>query len=150
MPDGFNSQSNGNDGQFDPMVYRQLKTAQTLITISIFAGPISLIIGGVLLSSAALVCAIIGYVKLRRIKRNSHAPMDVVRSLNTQAILALVVSIVAFGLNLYSFIVLFSALYSAIESGDVNQVMDMFNGGNNAFTQDPSNGSVESGSIWDR
>ena len=43
-----------------------LKSAQTLVTISIIGGPVSLIIGGVLLSTIALICGILAFTKIKR------------------------------------------------------------------------------------
>lgn len=44
---------------------RELKKAQTMVMVASVAGPVSLFIGGVLLSGVGLVCAIIALRKLK-------------------------------------------------------------------------------------
>ena len=46
---------------------RELKKAQTMVMVASVAGPVSLFIGGVLLSGVGLVCAIIALRKLNKL-----------------------------------------------------------------------------------
>ena len=45
------------------LIDADLKSARTLSTVAAIAGPVSFIIGGVMLSTVGLVCAIVGFVR---------------------------------------------------------------------------------------
>ena len=78
---------------------RELKKAQTMVMVASVAGPVSLFIGGVLLSGVGLVCAIIALRKLNKLiekrtyprlrsvssaRRSSAWPCAAWRSLSTR------------------------------------------------------------------
>ena len=56
---------------------RQLKSAQTLVTVATIAGPLSLLIGGVVLSGVGVICALMAFVKTRRVIAEGVAPGSV-------------------------------------------------------------------------
>lgn len=49
------------------LIDADLKSARTLSTVAAIAGPVSFIIGGVMLSTVGLVCAIVGFVKIKQV-----------------------------------------------------------------------------------
>ena len=53
---------------------RQLKSAQTLVTVATIAGQLSLLIGGVVLSGVGVICALMAFVKTRRVIAEGVAP----------------------------------------------------------------------------
>ena len=55
----IDQRSEQDQDRIDAYAASQLKTSQTLLTIAVIAGPVSLILGGVLLSVIALVCDLI-------------------------------------------------------------------------------------------
>lgn len=131
------------DNESQQVRLQSLKSCQTLTTIALIGAPVSLIFGGVALGIAALVCAIVSFMKLRKLVTPSDEPGSLARTLYTQAIIALVISIVAMALNVVAFIYMFGAIMDAMQSGDVSK---LFDAAGNATQQDASSST----SIWDR
>lgn len=129
---------------------QQLRTVQTLDTIAFIAGPVSLLIGGVLLATVALVCAIVAYVKARSLVRPEDAPGSLPASLRMQSIVAIVITAFALIVNAVWFAMTFTALMEVIQSGDYSSLMDALDG-LDPNAQGPGDGtSGDSGSVWDR
>lgn len=126
----------------------QLRSAQTLITVAVIAGPVSLILGGVLLSVAALVCALVARSKVNR-ARIVKGDVGIVKSLGTQTIVALVVSIVATVLNFVSFAFMFMFIMDAINSGNLDQILDSVYGAGGMGSSAGTASDGSAGSVWD-
>lgn len=126
--------------------HAQLRSGQTLTTIAFIAGPVSLVIGGVLLSCVALVCSCIAYSKIKRVLEPADGPGSTALSLLTQSRVAIVVSIVTLVLNGIAFIYLFGILMEMVQSGDYTQLMDMLSG---YSASAPSSGDAIDRSVWD-
>lgn len=139
-----------------------LKNAQTLITISVIAAPVSLIIGGVLLAAVALVCGLVAFAKIRGAINGGAAPADLAANLKRQAWISVFVSSAAFvicGVFFVQSLIMFS---DYIANGDLQGLMDAMYGPDAPATDgapdgdgsasngqgDPSDASG-SGSIWD-
>lgn len=121
----------------------ELKSARTLATVATVAGPVSLIIGGVALSTVALVCGIIAFVKVRRVLSASD-PTDsfYARALRQTTLMGIVVAAVALVLNGVSVALMMPALIEAMQTGDYTAIL----GDAAASLQDaPSSGG---GSAW--
>lgn len=152
MSSEFNSndgQGNGHDEMHD---LSQLRSSQTLITIAIIASPVSLIIGGVLLSAIAFVCALIAFNKTGRIASKNGDNGNLAINLNRQARIALIISIVALVINLVYFVITLVALYDQISSGNIDNIIDyLYGGGDQADTAALQDGAdtADNGSIWD-
>ena len=99
---------------------QQLRSCQTLTTIALIGAPVSLLVGGVALSTAALVCAIVAFVRMRRLVDPDDVPGSVGRTLYVQSVVAL----------------------EAMQSGDASALFDSFG---SAPQEAPSSGK----SIWD-
>lgn len=121
---------------------QQLRSCQTLTTIALIGAPVSLLVGGVALSTAALVCAIVAFVRMRRLVDPDDVPGSVGRTLYVQSVVALVASCVALGFNAVAFVFMFGALLEAMQSGDASALFDSFG---SAPREAPSSGK----SIWD-
>lgn len=135
------NQPNGNESQQARL--QSIKSCQTLTTIALIGAPVSLLLGGVALSTVSLVCAIVAFVKMRKMGTLDDEPGSIERTLRNQAIIALVISIVAMTMNAIAFAYMFGAIMDAMQSGDVSKLFDA--AGNATQQDDPS-----STSIWDR
>lgn len=97
---------------------RTLKVAQNLAMVASLAGPVSIFIGGVFLSTAGLVCAIVALYKLNGLaKKNSDFAMAVKR-LKRVCITAIVICGIALVLNAISAYLMYPMVLEALESGD--------------------------------
>ena len=121
---------------------RQMRTCQTLNMVALIGAPVSLIIGGLALSIAALVCAIVSYVKMRRIISPNDPVGSIQRTLYKQSTIALVASSVCAALSVVAFAYMFGAVMQALQTGDISSVFDSF-GSTPAETSSPDK------SIWD-
>lgn len=127
---------------------KQLKTVQTLITIAFIVAPISLIFGGIVFSIAALVCAIIAFVKMRHVITPQDGTGSLAKSLYTQSMVALGISAAVTVINAVAFVYVLGMVMTALSTGDFSQIYQMIGGG-----QLPTGdgGDEASGiSIWDR
>jgi len=117
---------------------KQLKSAQSLVLASSLMGPISLILGGVLLSSVAMVCSILGFRKLNKLTQPIEPQYEVaLRQLKRTSKIALIVCMVALALNLIAFIYVFPQALEAYQDGTYVD-----------FLMGDSNGSANNDSIW--
>lgn len=122
---------------------KDTKTIQTLASISLIGGPLSLIIGGVILSTAGLVCGIIALVMVRSKEAESAIASDSIRqTLVRQAFIGIAVSGLAVILNAATLIATLPAILDAIQTGDYSSVL-----GGGSSTSDPS-GSADSGGAF--
>ncbi len=117
----------------------QLRSAQTLLTIAIISAPVSLIIGGVLLSLISLICALVGRSKINK-AMGIIGPDGVAGNFSIQIRVALVVSIVALILNAISFFMMMGIIIDAMNSGNLNEVLNSIYSGN-GFGNIANNGS---------
>ena len=102
---------------------RGLKTSQTLVMISSVAGPVSLFIGGVLLSGVGLVCAIVAFRKLKKLIAKHTDVSVLAQRLKRSAIVGMAVCGVAFALNAISFYLMMPVVLEMMESGDYTGAM---------------------------
>lgn len=102
---------------------RELKKSQTMVMVASIAGPVSLFIGGVLLSGVGLVCAIVAFRKLKKLIAK-HADVSVLaQRLKRSAIVGMAVCGVAFALNAISFYLMMPVVLEMMESGDYTGAM---------------------------
>lgn len=98
--------------------YRELKSSQTLIMVANIAGPVSLFIGGVLLSGTGLICGIIGYRKLSALAKKQTEVAAVASRLRRSSVVGIVICGVALVLNAVSLYFLLPEVMQLVESGD--------------------------------
>ena len=101
----------------------QLLSARRLITFANIAGPVSLIIGGVALSTAALVCALIARSKINKLLQRCNpaqtAFQQEIMSATKPGAVAIVISAIALVLNTISIAIMMPILLNAMQSGDM-------------------------------
>ncbi|WP_449316381.1 hypothetical protein [Rubneribacter sp.] len=96
----------------------EAKSAQTLVALASVFGPVSLFIGGVFLSTAGLICAIIAYRKLGALAKTSAETLSATTRLKRSSIVAMAVCAIAVVLNAVSVYLLLPELVAMLESGD--------------------------------
>lgn len=102
---------------------RELKKSQTMVMVASIAGPVSLFIGGVLLSGVGLVCGVVAFRKLKKLIAK-HADVSVLaQRLKRSAIVGMAVCGVAFALNAISFYLMMPVVLEMMESGDYTGAM---------------------------
>lgn len=119
---------------------KDTKTIQTLASVSLIGGPLSLIIGGVLLSTASLVCGIIALVMVRSSKTSFDESIsaNIQQTLMRQAIIGIAMCALALAVNAISLAMMMPAVFDAVQSGDYSSV---FGGGSASGDSASSAGS---------
>ncbi len=113
----------------------ELNSARTLSTIATIGGPVSFIIGGVLLSSVSLICALLAFFKTKRVLDNPSSPfLAYAKALRQTAIMGLFISLVALVLNIIGVVTMMPILLDALQSGDYSSIL----GNGVTATQAPS------------
>lgn len=123
FPQGPSASGNGSGFQPNANDLKDLKTSQTLVMVASIAGPVSLFIGGVLLSSVGLICAIIGLRKLSMLSAKQTGVAAMALRFKRSAIIGLVVCAIALILNAISFYLMFPVVLDMVESGDYAGLM---------------------------
>ena len=126
----------------------QLRSAQTLVTVATIAGPVSLIIGGVVLSTAGLVCAILAVAKVRRAMMGDlEQGLAIYASrLRRSAVLSLIICTLALVLNGIALATMLPAMMQAIQTGDLSALYEAYDLPQGSM--DVGSGSSGSSSAW--
>lgn len=101
----------------------QIKKAQRFITIATIAAPVSLFIGGTLLSGIALILGIIGYSKLKKLPLTAARQGEIVNAAMRSARMAMVMCGIALALNVVSMMYMFPAYLELFETGELEALM---------------------------
>lgn len=134
----------------DDMTTSQIRSIQTLGSVAIIASPVSLVFGGMLLSTVALICALVGRSKLKVLSVAEGVSAEIVQTLRRQNKVALIVSITALIINAVFFAFTFNMLMQMMQSGDYTQLSQMFGLDPNA-ANDAANGDAAADiSVWDK
>lgn len=128
----------------------QIKSIQTLGSVAIIASPVSLVFGGVLLSLAALICAIVGRSKLNALKGSKDADASIMRILMRQNTVGIVVSAAALVINAVAFAFAFGHLMDAVQSGDATELTRMFGMDQLQDGSSAADNAAQDASVWDR
>ena len=130
---------NGSSPQQTAWEQSELNTARTLATIATIGGPVSFIIGGVALSTAAVVCAIIAYTKVNKVLRNTASPMYAyAKVLKQTAFMGLFIGAVALILNFVGMMTMMPKIMEAMQTGDYSSILGTGSTGGQATA--PSSG----------
>ena len=97
-------------------------SARRLITASQICAIVSFFIGGVLLSSVAVVCALIAHRKLCSIALNKADSPDVQRALRRVGIMAIGLAVVALVVNIAALVLLYPVAMQALQSSDMGSL----------------------------
>lgn len=116
----------------------QMNSARTLVLIALFAAPISLLFGGVLLSLGSVILSIIALSKVRSILTPEDVRGTYPRILYFQCILSLVFGITALIVNAVFMSMALPVVIDMMRQGDLNSILDQ------------NTSSSQSISTWDR
>ncbi|MEG2260082.1 MAG: hypothetical protein RR997_00970 [Raoultibacter sp.] len=122
-----------------PQEVKMLKNAQTMIIAGNIAGPVSLMFGGVLLSSVALIVEIMARVKLNKLTRSKTQLAQPASRLKRANIVGIVICAAALALNIYAAFIMYPIVMEAVQSGDYANLL------NGDFSTKPPE---TSGSTW--
>lgn len=113
----------------------QLESGRKLISFTRVAAPVSLLIGGVVLSGISLICSIISYLKITRVlKRHRELDLDDYRLFIRPVKIAILMAVLALIINAAFLYVEYPRILEAIETG---QMSALFNSGTVANTVSP-------------
>jgi hypothetical protein len=120
----------------------QLKSARTLTSVATIAGPVSLFIGGVLLSFVGLVCAILALHKTKRIIVGASVEYaNTAKGIRQSAIIGLVIAGIALVINAVTVAIMLPAIIEAAQSGSLDSLL-----GQATSATSTSSGGTSSGS----
>lgn len=102
---------------------RDLKSAQMLIIAASIAGPVSMIIGGVMLSTVALICGFVAFRRIRVLLGKGGTTGLLAARLRTACFVALAVSALALILNVIALVLVFPAFLEAVQTGDYSKFL---------------------------
>lgn len=112
------------EGAPQPPVNVDLKSARTLSTVSTIAGPVSFIIGGMALSTVALVCGIIALVKTRRaLAQAEPAQKAYAAALRQTSIVGIAIGAVALVVNAIGVLLMMPVLMEVLQTGDYSSIL---------------------------
>ncbi|MGI6046114.1 MAG: hypothetical protein ACOYCA_04655 [Eggerthellaceae bacterium] len=115
--------------------FRQLKKSRNLVLAANIIGPVSIIIGGVILSGIGIICALVAN---SRLKKQENLPGDagitaqIMRRSNK---FGLYICIGAFALNLITAIMFYPMMLEAMQTGDYSNIF----GGSSSGSEAASN-----------
>lgn len=100
------------------LIDADLKSARTLSTVAAIAGPVSFIIGGVMLSTVGLVCAIVGFVKIKHVIDDVDGRQKVYATTVRQTLIwGLAISAIALIVNIVGIALMMPVLMEAMQTG---------------------------------
>lgn len=124
------------------LIDADLKSARTLSTVAAIAGPVSFIIGGVMLSTVGLICAIVGFVKIKHVIDDVDGRQKVYAVTVRQTLIwGLAISAIALIVNIVGIALMMPVLMEAMQTGDFTSIL----GEGATITAQPSGGS---GNAW--
>ena len=123
-----------NNNHNEKTSFEQIKSAQTMITIATIAAPVSLIFGGVLLSSIALICGFVGRKRLSKVSAANAHEAAAIQSAAKSVKMAIIMCVIALSLNLISAYMMYPAYLELLQTTGVSDL-----------TMNPGESS---GSIW--
>ncbi len=136
-----NQPEQSNHGQLSYEALQQIKSAQTMVTIATIAAPVSLIIGGVLLSTISIICAAVAYMKLKKIMPAGAPQHPLITKVIRSTVLAACFGIGALILNGLTVAMLMPTVMEYVNTGNTEALNSMFGGA--------TGGSASSGSsVW--
>lgn len=120
---------------------KKLKSAQRLSLMATVFGPVSLLIGGMLLSGIGFACAVVSRKRLNALMQSASEAGRLAAKLQRTVVVSIVVCAVAFVLNAISAWLMYPVLVETLSSGDYASILG------SAGTDAGSTGSG-TGSTW--
>lgn len=122
--------------------YAEVKKVQNLALAASICGPVSVFIGGMLLSGVGIVCGFLGMRRADRIENGDKEVKEAATRARRSCVVALIVCAVAFALNAaYSFY-MYPIIMDAVQTGDLSALMG------NAASSGSVAGSGSGSSTW--
>lgn len=115
----------------------QFEKARKFITASQFTAIVSLFFGGMLLSSVAIVLAVLGYRGLSGIAANREGQPLVQRALKRSGLVAIGMSVLALVVNAVTLLVMYPILMQTLQEEGITGLLPGFHSGGSAM-QAPS------------
>ena len=103
-----------------------LRQAQTKITVALITGPVSLLLGVVVLSIIGLVFACLGMRGVSALQNKTGEIANAARALKKKATVACILCAAALVLNVLSLIVLYPITMEILNSSDFNQALNSY------------------------
>lgn len=135
----FNNQNQPNiepDGQLSLETLHEIKSVQNLTTIATIAAPVSLFIGGVLLSGVSIICALVAYMKLKKVMPGNGMQHPLVSKVVRSIVLAACFGIGALVLNGISVAMVMPMMMDYLNTGDMSALNGLY--GTEALPNQPS------------
>lgn len=104
----------------------EFESARRLVTVSQVSAVVSLLVGGVLLSTVALVCAIVAYRKFDGIASRKEAHPDMQRALRRVGAVAIVFSAVILVINAVALCLLYPVFMERLQAGGFGSLLGGF------------------------
>lgn len=120
--------------------FLKLRTVRSQITAANIMGPVSLIIGGMPLSIAGIVCAVLAYRGAKKVGEGSSQSAAFAQNFMRSARVSIIICCIAFVLNAISFAMFLPTLMEIV-NGDMSAVMDMSGLDAGSSTGDGGSGS---------
>lgn len=147
-PPNYNAQSPrpqiqlpGAQNPYETLEFLEFQSARRMISVAQIMSLISLVIGGVALSTAALVVAILGF---RKVTSSLHAANgDMVQTwlyLRRSSTIAIIMSCIALTANAVTLIIVYPTLMESLQSGDFASYFGL--------QGSSQGGASSSGSFW--
>lgn len=113
-----------NLGPLTPQESSELSTARTLATVGAIGAPVSLLIGGVALSTVSLVCSIIALVKLRKFADRPLGDFEpFYKAVRLMALVGIGVGCGALVLNIIGIFLMVPLIMEAMATGDYSTIL---------------------------
>ena len=100
----------------------EFQSARNFMIASVIAAVISLIIGGMVVSAGALICALVANSKLSNLSATRSDDPDAQRALKRAGRIAIIVSALAFVLNAIAVIYLYPLIMDSMQTGSFNSL----------------------------
>lgn len=133
------SRESENQIQNDMLFFMQLKSIQNLVTIATITGPASLLFGGILLGTVAIICGALAIHKLKKLPIANQNHAELVGKVKRSALIAIAISFAAILINGIFVMYMMPEVMAALEAGDLSAIQ-----GGNLASETGSNPS----SVW--
>ena len=133
-----------NSSMLSQEVAAELKSAQTLTTVAMICGPVSLLIGGVILSTVAIICAVLAYWKTKKLQPKNGTQEELIRKVNRTAVITTVIGIAALVVNAIYVAMMMPILLETLNTGDISALQN----GVSTLGESTQGGNSSGSSVW--
>lgn len=129
-------QSNPSDKKINTTVkdMQEVRSIRALTMVANIAAPVSLFIGGTLLSLVGLICAIIALVKVNKIIKSDREIAVLAKTYLRSCFVGLALCVVVLLANIATLMTIYPVIMEMMESGDYSALTGAF-GGDSEITE---------------